>query len=53
MPQLLPAPWFFILVFTWIIFTSLAPQKILSHLFLNEPAFKFTKTTKHTWAWLW
>nr|YP_010127188.1 ATP synthase F0 subunit 8 [Quasipaa exilispinosa]AGU46637.1 ATP synthase F0 subunit 8 [Quasipaa exilispinosa]QPO07314.1 ATP synthase F0 subunit 8 [Quasipaa exilispinosa] len=53
MPQLLPSPWFFIFVFTWFIFISLAPQKILSHSFLNEPTLKFAKTTKHTWTWLW
>nr|YP_004927525.1 ATP synthase F0 subunit 8 [Nanorana pleskei]ADO60388.1 ATP synthase F0 subunit 8 [Nanorana pleskei] len=53
MPQLLPAPWFLVFILTWIIFVTLGPKKILSHLFLNEPTSKTTKTLKHTWTWLW
>nr|YP_009040602.1 ATP synthase F0 subunit 8 [Nanorana taihangnica]AIA26328.1 ATP synthase F0 subunit 8 [Nanorana taihangnica] len=53
MPQLLPAPWFLVFIITWVIFILVAPKKILTHLFLNEPTPTTTKTSKHSWIWLW
>nr|AGN71528.1 ATP synthase F0 subunit 8 [Scaphiophryne madagascariensis]AVP25700.1 ATP synthase subunit 8 [Scaphiophryne sp. TNHC-GDC 14371] len=53
MPQLIPDPWFFIFVSSWLILTFLAPQKILKHNTLNDPATKSTKISHHTWSWPW
>nr|YP_010957255.1 ATP synthase F0 subunit 8 [Starksia nanodes]WMY90556.1 ATP synthase F0 subunit 8 [Starksia nanodes] len=54
MPQLNPAPWFAILVFSWLIFATILPPKILAHTFPNEPAMISTKKTEtSTWNWSW
>nr|ACN11675.1 ATP synthase subunit 8 [Notarius lentiginosus] len=53
MPQLNPAPWLAIFVFSWFIFLTVIPPKVLSHTFTNN----MTLSTKHPkskpWDWLW
>nr|YP_009025026.1 ATP synthase F0 subunit 8 [Pseudaesopia japonica]AHN95308.1 ATP synthase F0 subunit 8 [Pseudaesopia japonica]AID59867.1 ATP synthase F0 subunit 8 [Pseudaesopia japonica] len=54
MPQLNPAPWFFTMVFSWVVLLSLLPSKFLSLLFPNEltqPIQKKTNTTFSNWLW--
>nr|YP_001491361.1 ATP synthase F0 subunit 8 [Trixiphichthys weberi]BAF51885.1 ATPase subunit 8 [Trixiphichthys weberi] len=54
MPQLNPAPWFAILVFSWLVFLTIFPPKVLSHTYPNEPSPQSTDTTKtDTWTWPW
>nr|WNH37643.1 ATP synthase F0 subunit 8 [Lophotus capellei]BBG74543.1 ATPase subunits 8 [Lophotus capellei] len=54
MPQLNPAPWFLILVFTWIVFLTILPPKIIAHTTPNEPTIKNAEETKTTpWNWPW
>nr|APG38548.1 ATP synthase subunit 8 [Kaloula walteri] len=53
MPQLIPDPWFFIFLSSWLILISLAPKKILKHHILNDPTPTTTKTLIHNWTWPW
>nr|AFY11319.1 ATPase subunit 8 [Centromochlus existimatus] len=54
MPQLNPAPWFAILVFSWLIFLTVAPQKVMNHSFTNEITAPSTKSLKSDiWNWPW
>nr|YP_003331111.1 ATP synthase F0 subunit 8 [Talismania bifurcata]BAI50316.1 ATPase subunits 8 [Talismania bifurcata] len=54
MPQLNPAPWFAILMFSWFVFLTVIPPKILAHTFANEPATLSTEKTKpEPWNWPW
>nr|QJT43029.1 ATP synthase F0 subunit 8 [Lactarius lactarius] len=54
MPQLNPAPWFLILVFTWLIFLTVMPPKVTAHIFPNEPAAQSaTKLETKPWSWPW
>nr|ADE45032.1 ATP synthase F0 subunit 8 [Cichla monoculus]AFN02928.1 ATP synthase subunit 8 [Cichla monoculus] len=54
MPQLNPSPWFAILIFSWLIFLTIIPPKVLAHSFPNEPAPQNTKTLKtEPWNWPW
>nr|AVP25638.1 ATP synthase subunit 8 [Chiasmocleis ventrimaculata] len=53
MPQLILDPWFFIFLSSWLILTSFAPRKILSHTFPNNPSSKTTKTSHQNWTWPW
>nr|YP_009348113.1 ATP synthase F0 subunit 8 [Bolbometopon muricatum]APW83531.1 ATP synthase F0 subunit 8 [Bolbometopon muricatum] len=54
MPQLNPAPWLTILVFSWLIFLTLLPPKVLSHNFPSDPASQNTKKPKtEPWNWPW
>nr|BAI77213.1 ATPase subunit 8 [Bertella idiomorpha] len=54
MPQLNPEPWFTILVFSWLIFLTILPPKVLAHTFPNEPDPRATETSKaQHWAWSW
>nr|AAT91111.1 ATP synthase subunit 8 [Sciades troschelii] len=54
MPQLNPTPWLAILVFSWLIFLTVIPPKILSHTFTNDVMTLNTKSLKSTpWNWLW
>nr|YP_010956358.1 ATP synthase F0 subunit 8 [Synodus macrops]WMY89451.1 ATP synthase F0 subunit 8 [Synodus macrops]WNV64237.1 ATP synthase F0 subunit 8 [Synodus macrops] len=54
MPQLNPAPWFMIMLFSWAIFLTLIPPKVIGHAFPNEPspeAANAMKTQPWTWPW--
>nr|WNH20936.1 ATP synthase F0 subunit 8 [Chloroscombrus chrysurus] len=54
MPQLNPAPWFAILTFSWLIFLTVLPSKIMSHTYPNEPATQNTEKPKtDSWVWPW
>nr|YP_009116606.1 ATPase subunit 8 [Polynemus paradiseus]BAQ20933.1 ATPase subunit 8 [Polynemus paradiseus] len=54
MPQLNPAPWFYILVASWLILTAMVLPKILNYVFPNEPNTQDTiKTKKDSWLWPW
>nr|YP_001491257.1 ATP synthase F0 subunit 8 [Spicara maena]BAF51768.1 ATPase subunit 8 [Spicara maena]BAQ20881.1 ATPase subunit 8 [Spicara maena] len=54
MPQLNPAPWLTILVFSWVIFLTILPLKIVAHTFPNEPTLKSADTPKtESWTWPW
>nr|ABA11752.1 ATPase subunit 8 [Novaculichthys taeniourus] len=54
MPQLNPAPWFSILVFSWLVFLTIIPQKVLSHTFPNEATSRSVETPKtESWNWPW
>nr|QJQ72480.1 ATP synthase F0 subunit 8 [Gerres erythrourus] len=54
MPQLNPAPWLMILVFSWTTFLAIVPPKVMAHQFPNEPTPRSTeKLTKDSWNWPW
>nr|YP_009348596.1 ATPase subunit 8 [Saurogobio immaculatus]BAW87993.1 ATPase subunit 8 [Saurogobio immaculatus] len=54
MPQLDPNPWFTILVFSWIIFLTIIPTKILNHTPPNEPTpMSEEKHKTESWNWPW
>nr|YP_009131656.1 ATP synthase F0 subunit 8 [Brycon henni]AJY78538.1 ATPase subunit 8 [Brycon henni] len=53
MPQLNPTPWFPILVFSWLIFLTIIPSKILKHTFSKEPKFDTQKSKSDSWIWPW
>nr|WNH19661.1 ATP synthase F0 subunit 8 [Derichthys serpentinus] len=54
MPQLNPAPWFAILVFSWIVFLTIVPTKVMGHIFNNEPNPKTAEKPKQgPWNWPW
>nr|YP_009232578.1 ATP synthase F0 subunit 8 [Lefua costata]AMA34379.1 ATP synthase F0 subunit 8 [Lefua costata] len=53
MPQLNPAPWFAILVFSWLVFL-LIPTKVMNHISPNEPALLDSEKHKtEPWDWPW
>nr|YP_010451310.1 ATP synthase F0 subunit 8 [Syngnathus scovelli]UTV01117.1 ATP synthase F0 subunit 8 [Syngnathus scovelli] len=53
MPQLNPSPWLTILVFSWLVFTTIIPSKVASYKNPNEPNSQTIETTMTTWAWRW
>nr|WNH23984.1 ATP synthase F0 subunit 8 [Apogon quadrisquamatus] len=54
MPQLDPAPWFMILVFSWLVFATVIPPKVIAHAFPNEPTSQAVqKPKKACWNWPW
>nr|NP_443623.1 ATP synthase F0 subunit 8 [Zeus faber]YP_010390231.1 ATP synthase F0 subunit 8 [Zeus faber]UPV69487.1 ATP synthase F0 subunit 8 [Zeus faber]BAB70317.1 ATPase subunit 8 [Zeus faber] len=54
MPQLNPAPWLMILLFSWMVFLTMVPPKVLAHNFPNEPTVQDSKTTETSpWTWPW
>nr|AGN71410.1 ATP synthase F0 subunit 8 [Petropedetes sp. MVZ 234827] len=53
MPQLTPAPWFFILLASWLIFIFFSPNKILSHTSLNNFNQYSKALPSYTWSWPW
>nr|YP_009681643.1 ATP synthase F0 subunit 8 [Sicyopterus eudentatus]QDP13063.1 ATP synthase F0 subunit 8 [Sicyopterus eudentatus]QDP13076.1 ATP synthase F0 subunit 8 [Sicyopterus eudentatus]QDP13089.1 ATP synthase F0 subunit 8 [Sicyopterus eudentatus]QDP13102.1 ATP synthase F0 subunit 8 [Sicyopterus eudentatus] len=54
MPQLNPAPWFAILVFSWLVFLTIAVPKVLNYTFPNEPTPQSTQVPKtDPWTWPW
>nr|YP_009160681.1 ATP synthase F0 subunit 8 [Lefua nikkonis]BAS04677.1 ATPase subunit 8 [Lefua nikkonis] len=53
MPQLNPAPWFAILVFSWLVFLFI-PTKVMNHTSPNEPALLDSEKHKtEPWDWPW
>nr|YP_009311220.1 ATP synthase F0 subunit 8 [Psilorhynchus pseudecheneis]BAV69941.1 ATPase subunit 8 [Psilorhynchus pseudecheneis] len=54
MPQLNPGPWFAILVFSWLVFLTIIPTKILNHTSTNEPSSMSAEKHKtESWDWPW
>nr|UXB57266.1 ATP synthase F0 subunit 8 [Siphateles bicolor]UXB57435.1 ATP synthase F0 subunit 8 [Siphateles bicolor eurysoma]UXB58020.1 ATP synthase F0 subunit 8 [Siphateles bicolor] len=54
MPQLNPNPWFAILVFSWVVFLTIIPTKVLNHTTPNEPApMSEEKHKTEPWNWPW
>nr|YP_010892688.1 ATP synthase F0 subunit 8 [Ambassis agassizii]WJQ22015.1 ATP synthase F0 subunit 8 [Ambassis agassizii]WJQ22028.1 ATP synthase F0 subunit 8 [Ambassis agassizii] len=54
MPQLNPAPWFSILVFSWLVFLLLLPAKVMAHQTPNEPSPQSTENPQTSpWNWPW
>nr|BBU26102.1 ATPase subunit 8 [Ichthyscopus lebeck] len=54
MPQLDPTPWFLVLIFSWAVFLTIIPPKVMAHLSPNKPAQKDTKEAcTLNWAWPW
>nr|WNH19024.1 ATP synthase F0 subunit 8 [Mustelus norrisi] len=54
MPQLNPNPWFLILLFSWIVFLTILPNKVMNYLFNNDPTLKSTEKPKpNPWIWPW
>nr|YP_008592610.1 ATP synthase F0 subunit 8 [Umbra pygmaea]YP_009178051.1 ATP synthase F0 subunit 8 [Umbra limi]AJW75342.1 ATP synthase F0 subunit 8 [Umbra limi]QWE36920.1 ATP synthase F0 subunit 8 [Umbra pygmaea]BAN81626.1 ATPase subunit 8 [Umbra pygmaea] len=54
MPQLNPAPWFTILLFSWLVFLIVIPPKVLNYTFTNEPSPQNTQKPKpQPWNWPW
>nr|YP_009685664.1 ATP synthase F0 subunit 8 [Scriptaphyosemion schmitti]QDU24441.1 ATP synthase F0 subunit 8 [Scriptaphyosemion schmitti] len=54
MPQLDPAPWFYIMVISWLVFITLIPPKVLAHPVHNEPSSQSTeKPMTDSWNWPW
>nr|WNH22236.1 ATP synthase F0 subunit 8 [Pronotogrammus martinicensis] len=54
MPQLNPNPWLTILVFSWLIFLTLLPQKITAHTYPNELSRQPRQAYKtQSWTWPW
>nr|YP_010745274.1 ATP synthase F0 subunit 8 [Triplophysa langpingensis]YP_010835759.1 ATP synthase F0 subunit 8 [Troglonectes lihuensis]WET58830.1 ATP synthase F0 subunit 8 [Triplophysa langpingensis]WGC44036.1 ATP synthase F0 subunit 8 [Troglonectes lihuensis] len=54
MPQLNPAPWFAILVFSWLAFLTIIPTKVMNHTSPNEPTLLDSEKHKtEPWDWPW
>nr|AEC33127.1 ATP synthase F0 subunit 8 [Calyptocephallela gayi] len=53
MPQLNPNPWLMILLFSWVILTTLALTKITNFKDLNDPSAKPFKGPNTPWTWPW
>nr|WNV65797.1 ATP synthase F0 subunit 8 [Boulenophrys boettgeri] len=53
MPQLNPAPWFMILVISWLIFLILLMPKIKNFNFFDNPVPPTLHIKNHHWPWLW
>nr|YP_010406846.1 ATP synthase F0 subunit 8 [Parupeneus pleurostigma]URF19478.1 ATP synthase F0 subunit 8 [Parupeneus pleurostigma] len=52
MPQLDPAPWLLILLYTWSILLVVVPPKVLAHTFPASPAAQEVQALK-TEPWHW
>nr|BAD12316.1 ATPase subunits 8 [Albula glossodonta] len=55
MPQLNPAPWFFIFVLSWFIYLTVIHTKVTGHVFANEPTVSVDKleSKPEPWNWPW
>nr|WNH23328.1 ATP synthase F0 subunit 8 [Vinciguerria nimbaria]BBG74374.1 ATPase subunits 8 [Vinciguerria nimbaria]BBU25583.1 ATPase subunit 8 [Vinciguerria nimbaria] len=53
MPQLNPAPWFFILALSWLVFLIVIPPKVLNHISPNDPLPTAKGTHTDPWTWPW
>nr|UBD07223.1 ATP synthase F0 subunit 8 [Otophryne sp. AMNH 101748] len=53
MPQLIPDPWFFILLISWLIIISFPAQKILKCSISNDPTTNMSKYNYNNWTWPW
>nr|YP_001531181.1 ATP synthase F0 subunit 8 [Stylephorus chordatus]BAF91452.1 ATPase subunit 8 [Stylephorus chordatus]BAF91465.1 ATPase subunit 8 [Stylephorus chordatus]BAF91478.1 ATPase subunit 8 [Stylephorus chordatus] len=54
MPQLNPAPWFMILIFSWIILLTIVPLKVTAHKMPKPCTNQISSTNKtKSWPWPW
>nr|UBD07255.1 ATP synthase F0 subunit 8 [Otophryne steyermarki] len=53
MPQLIPDPWFLILLLSWLIIIFFPGLKILKYFIPNDPTPKTTKHHHNNWTWPW
>nr|AKE07161.1 ATP synthase subunit 8 [Monopterus albus] len=54
MPQLNPAPWFYILIFSWLVIILIIPHKVVAVTNPNPPTSKTTESAKtESWSWPW
>nr|YP_010960513.1 ATP synthase F0 subunit 8 [Monolene sessilicauda]WNH37916.1 ATP synthase F0 subunit 8 [Monolene sessilicauda] len=54
MPQLNPAPWFLILLFSWLIFLTIVSSKVVAHTTPNDPVTQGAHVLQKTiWLWPW
>nr|WDE79454.1 ATP synthase subunit 8 [Empidonax minimus]WDE79468.1 ATP synthase subunit 8 [Empidonax alnorum]WDE79455.1 ATP synthase subunit 8 [Empidonax minimus]WDE79456.1 ATP synthase subunit 8 [Empidonax minimus]WDE79457.1 ATP synthase subunit 8 [Empidonax minimus] len=54
MPQLNPAPWLFIMMTSWFVFSFILQPKILLFVPTNQPSNKALPTMKTSpWNWPW
>nr|ALN11506.1 ATP synthase F0 subunit 8 [Melanophryniscus simplex] len=53
MPQLDPAPWFFVLTSAWMIFILFSTAKVSKYHNLNDPSLKTYKGLNKSWSWPW
>nr|YP_001648427.1 ATP synthase F0 subunit 8 [Odontobutis platycephala]AAY18975.1 ATP synthase F0 subunit 8 [Odontobutis platycephala] len=54
MPQLNPAPWFMILMFTWLVFITTIPPKVLAFITPNKLTQQNANKPKtEHWNWPW
>nr|WNH21339.1 ATP synthase F0 subunit 8 [Tactostoma macropus]BBD49772.1 ATPase subunit 8 [Tactostoma macropus] len=51
MPQLDTSPWLAILLFSWLVFLTLVPLKVMAHIFPNEPTIDAKQAEAETWDW--
>nr|YP_009355446.1 ATP synthase F0 subunit 8 [Synagrops japonicus]WNH22067.1 ATP synthase F0 subunit 8 [Synagrops bellus]BAX03725.1 ATPase subunit 8 [Synagrops japonicus]BBU25817.1 ATPase subunit 8 [Synagrops japonicus] len=54
MPQLDLAPWFYILIVSWLLLATILPTKLLAHVFTKTPVDSSTAQPKtNNWQWPW
>nr|YP_009707746.1 ATP synthase F0 subunit 8 [Grammatobothus polyophthalmus]QES95364.1 ATP synthase F0 subunit 8 [Grammatobothus polyophthalmus] len=54
MPQLNPAPWLMILLFSWLVFLTIVPNKVMMYTSPNEITTQDEKLLgKNLWNWPW
>nr|YP_010016374.1 ATP synthase F0 subunit 8 [Odontaspis ferox]QOI73760.1 ATP synthase F0 subunit 8 [Odontaspis ferox]QTJ25351.1 ATP synthase F0 subunit 8 [Odontaspis ferox] len=54
MPQLNPHPWFIMFLFSWMIFLTILPKKVMNYTFNNNPTLKnIEKSKPKPWNWPW
>nr|YP_009685950.1 ATP synthase F0 subunit 8 [Nothobranchius thierryi]QDW10531.1 ATP synthase F0 subunit 8 [Nothobranchius thierryi] len=54
MPQLNPAPWLSLMIFTWLVFLIIIPPKVLAHFSPNNALMQDMNDLKtESWTWPW
>nr|YP_010234441.1 ATP synthase F0 subunit 8 [Psammodromus algirus]QTA72607.1 ATP synthase F0 subunit 8 [Psammodromus algirus] len=53
MPQLNPAPWFFIFMFTWTLFIIIMNPKITNLMPTLQASYHHQTTSTTNWNWPW
>nr|YP_007374629.1 ATP synthase F0 subunit 8 [Microcaecilia sp. PZ-2009]ACS37122.1 ATP synthase F0 subunit 8 [Microcaecilia sp. PZ-2009] len=53
MPQLIPNPWFLIMILSWTIILTIMVSKIISHETTNITTQKSDHKQHNSWTWPW
>nr|YP_010956852.1 ATP synthase F0 subunit 8 [Trachinocephalus myops]WMY89997.1 ATP synthase F0 subunit 8 [Trachinocephalus myops] len=54
MPQLNPSPWFSIFIFSWLVFLTFLPTKVIKHTFPHDPLPQPAGLMDpQPWTWPW